>query len=430
MSAAQRPASATAQWVSLTGAVGFVIAAMATGTAEVPLALASILCALATAGPMIAFDLLVHRVHLRPSTGLRAEATALAPRRIALKLAGFYATIGLLALAYHVIPEYEHKRYEAFWAVVSLALPTILVGAVPYFAWVDRHQIEPRDRYWHMGSLLLGRLEDVDRAKLRQHALGWIIKGFYLPLMVSYFTNAVRNVWRIDHTTVFAHMPDLVTAVSRWSLALDLAFVVIGYTLTLRILDSHIRSSNPFMYGWVATLILYQPFWGLIGKRYFAYNDGSNWADWFGDHGALLTVWGIAIILSKAGWAWANISFGCRFSNLTNRGVLTSGPYRFTKHPSYVCKNVSWWLLSVPFLSQEGPVTAAVHCGALLGVNLLYVIRAHAEEQHLSEDPRYVSYALWMEEHGVFRFLGRALPALRYRPPDAGYTTTPDHHNG
>jgi hypothetical protein len=37
----------------------------------------------------------------------------------------------------------------------------------------------------------------------------------------------------------------------------------------------------------------------------------------------------------------------------------------------------------------------------------------------LSRDPDYVAYALWMERHGLFRFVGRLplLRALRYRPP-------------
>ena len=38
--------------------------------------------------------------------------------------------------------------------------------------------------------------------------------------------------------------------------------------------------------------------------------------------------------------------FSFRFSNLTHRGIITSGPYRFTKHPSYVSKNIAWSFVS------------------------------------------------------------------------------------
>jgi len=50
-------------------------------------------------------------------------------------------------------------------------------------------------------------------------------------------------------------------------------------------------------------------------------------------------------------------------------------------------------------------------------VNLVYYARARTEERHLSRDPTYVAYALWMNEHGLLRQLGRAIPVLRYRAP-------------
>ncbi len=116
-------------------------------------------------------------------------------------------------------------------------------------------------------------------------------------------------------------------------------------------------------------------------------------------------------------YALSAVVFGCRFSNLTHRGVLTNGPFRLTKHPAYVSKNISWWLISVPFVSNEGPVEAITMCVLLLGVNAIYFARAKTEERHLSWDPDYVAYALWIEENGIFRWVGRLLPFVRYRPP-------------
>ena len=50
----------------------------------------------------------------------------------------------------------------------------------------------------------------------------------------------------------------------------------------------------------------------------------------------------------------ATVAFGYRMSNMTYRGIITSGPYRFTKHPAYLGKVASWWLISLPFFSNEG----------------------------------------------------------------------------
>ena len=45
------------------------------------------------------------------------------------------------------------------------------------------------------------------------------------------------------------------------------------------------------------------------------------------------------------------------------------------------------------------------------------MLRARTEEKHLSRDPEYVAYALWMNEHGVLRFLNKLSPALKYKGP-------------
>ena len=111
--------------------------------------------------------------------------------------------------------------------------------------------------------------------------------------------------------------------------------------------------------------------------------------------------------------------FGARFSNLTHRGIITNGPYRWTKHPAYVVKNLSWWMISVPFMAQGAPDEVLRHCLLLLGLNGIYALRAKTEEWHLSRDADYVAYALWLEAHGMFRWI-RHLPVLchlAYRAP-------------
>ena len=50
-------------------------------------------------------------------------------------------------------------------------------------------------------------------------------------------------------------------------------------------------------------------------------------------------------------------------------------------------------------------------------VNLIYFFRAKTEERHLSRDPTYVSYALWINENGMLKWLGNIVPILRYRGP-------------
>ena len=95
--------------------------------------------------------------------------------------------------------------------------------------------------------------------------------------------------------------------------------------------------------------------------------------------------------------------FGIRFSNLTYRGVLTNGPYRYTRHPAYLSKNMFWWFSVMPFLVTSGSAVDAIrNTFFILVVNAIYYWRARTEEEHLlAEDPKYRAYYDWMEENGL-----------------------------
>jgi protein-S-isoprenylcysteine O-methyltransferase Ste14 len=73
----------------------------------------------------------------------------------------------------------------------------------------------------------------------------------------------------------------------------------------------------------------------------------------------------------------SSIAFGIRFSNLTHRGIITNGPYRYTRHPAYISKNLSWWLIAIPFIVVNDNDTASQQaCLMLFGMNAIYYMRA------------------------------------------------------
>jgi len=235
------------------------------------------------------------------------------------------------------------------------------------------------------------------------------VKVFFLAVMFSYlagniaFVSAHDPARALDNFRVFyVHLYNLIFTV-------DLAFVYAGYLLTLRILDSHIRSVDPTLLGWMAALACYRPFWDLIYTNYLHYDDNYAWGNWLWTNEAGYIVWGSAILFLLLVYVWATLPFGLRFSNLTHRGILTNGPYRFMKHPAYVSKNIAWWLICIPFISRNGPAEAFVNSLLLLAVNFIYAGRAWTEERHLSKDPVYVEYAAALESRSVFRRLFRAL---------------------
>jgi hypothetical protein len=202
------------------------------------------------------------------------------------------------------------------------------------------------------------------------------------------------------------------SATYRYLFLVDVVWASVGYLCTLRLFNCHIRSTEPTLKGWVVCIACYPPFWGLLYERYVTYDDQYYWGDYFtiGAYGDL--VWGSMIIALVIVYVWATVSFGARFSNLTNRGIITSGPYRFTKHPAYISKNISWWLISVPFIAHSDVLDSLKMCVLLLMVNGIYYLRAKTEEAHLSLDPAYVEYEQWMARHGPLARIGRAASKL------------------
>jgi protein-S-isoprenylcysteine O-methyltransferase Ste14 len=162
------------------------------------------------------------------------------------------------------------------------------------------------------------------------------------------------------------------------------------------------------MLGWAVALVCYDPFWSVIGNHYLNYETPYKWGAWLEQYPVLYVVWGSSILLLVFIYVWATISFGARFSNLTHRGIITNGPYRWTKHPAYVAKNLSWWMIAIPFIAGGTPMICLRNCLMLLGLNGIYFLRAKTEEWHLSRDPTYRSYADWIAEHGLFRWVNPA----------------------
>lgn len=93
------------------------------------------------------------------------------------------------------------------------------------------------------------------------------------------------------------------------------------------------------------------------------------------------------VILANALRIWAIFSLGVhwnvRIVDSTNRGVVTSGPYHWIRHPNYVAVFVELTLLP---LVQGAWITAA--CGAALHV-LVLQRRILLEEQVLMKNQNY-----------------------------------------
>ena len=240
------------------------------------------------------------------------------------------------------------------------------------------------------------------------------MKDFFLPLMFVYVTNDLTSMWAApllpapDFQHVFSRLIDLFYFI-------DVGIAAIAYALTFRLIDTHTRSVEPSVGGWVVCLICYPPIVD-VQAPYIQYElDKVYWGAVFAPWPWLYALWGSAILALVFVYAWSTVAFGLRFSNLTHRGIITSGPYRWARHPAYLSKNLSWWLISVPFVATAGWGVAALSCAMLGAVNLIYYMRAKTEERHLGADPVYRHYSDFIGAHGLGaqarRLLARLTPA-------------------
>ncbi len=342
-----------------------------------------------------------------------AMVQPLSVERVWVRCCGVLSTFTLVAILYWLLPEYHSEFYEPFWQFLTTLAPLALLIPV-YLTWADRRFGGEDDEYFEFGNLVLHGWAKVDRDVIQRHLLGWLVKAFFLPLMVV-FLDKELNAFYLALQDSASGPQHRFLILYHMSYTADLLFAVVGYTVMMRLFDTQLRSVEPTVGGWVVALICYMPFYSVIGSSYLPYGDNVNWDNLLKPWPAVHFAWGILIVCCTLTYGLSTAAFGLRFSNLTNRGIITDGPYRFTKHPAYLSKNLSWWLISVPMFSELGWPAAIRNCCLLGATNLVYFARARTEERHLSRDPAYVAYALWINEHGIFRQLSKWLPFIRYR---------------
>ncbi|WP_260583927.1 methyltransferase family protein [Sphingopyxis sp. PET50] len=387
---------------------------------------------LACAIPMVLWSVFVDKVHRNPSTGI--DWAQRRPWRETLdisltKLTGLWATWAMIALTYATMRYYWEGQYEFSMELLERVAPWLLLISVPYMLWLDRRLIEPRDGCYQFGRWLVAPKkreggQPVDGRAIGHHFRAWGVKGFFTAFMLSIVPGNFASLVTVEMSEVLAnpYMTGL------WAINLlylvDVHIATVGYILTARPLDSHIRTANPYGMAWVAALICYPPFILMNGGPLDYQVNGSDWGYWLEGHDTLMILWGVALVGLTAVYSWATMAFGIRFSNLTHRGVLTHGPYRFTRHPAYLSKNLSWWVGALPFLVTDGGWTEGLRNTVLLGlVSGVYYWRAKTEEKHLLADPAYQAYWNWAQENAVIprlfaKISGRKRPLIRLEPDE------------
>lgn len=397
------PKSVVAAWQGWTGLIGLGIALAVQRSLRLSPGDAVLLIIILTAVPIVAWESThaLRKRRLRPRDGDHY-------RRVGFKLAALVQTWIVIAGVYWLVPFYADGPGALLLGIVSRPYVwPILLAIVPlYISLEDRTSAYPQDVLYRIGRRVAGLDAPLDNDEIREYLMGWAIKAFFLPIMISGCIDNIR--WWTDYApkqygyfVVYEFLYSLLYFI-------DVVFASAGYIFALKLFDTQIRTSQPKLLGWIAALICYPPFWPGVSNTIFAYNpDGREWGQFFGHTPVLSHAWAFVMIVLVGIYAASTIQFGIRFSNLTNRGIITNGTYRWMKHPAYVSKNISWWMLSVPFLYHTGYLQSIRACALLLALNFIYVLRAKTEESHLSEEPAYREYLTFMAERSLYAVVRR-----------------------
>ncbi len=241
----------------------------------------------------------------------------------------------------------------------------------------------------------------------KKNILGFLVKLFFAPIMtVFFFDNFYHLINNINYISTglvadiqsgnYSHRRlnlDLSNIVPTIIFSIDVALAWCGYLVSSRWLDNQTKSTEPTFIGWMACLLSYPPFraipawlFTMPGEKMYLQLP-EQW---------LVTLLAILMIVSYSLYMLPTIFFGVRFSNLTNRGIIRTGPFAYVRHPAYAAKNIAWWFVGLPVAIYSGlnygVVTMLLMLFGLIFMTGIYYLRAITEEKHLAIDPYYQAY--------------------------------------
>ena len=230
-----------------------------------------------------------------------------------------------------------------------------------------------------------------------------LLKAFFAPLMVAWLLSHMTHM--IDNGVYLATHLELLQkdflAVFNYRgfwflfqliLSLDVFFFTIGYLVELPGLKNQIRSVDPTLFGWAVALACYPPFVSLTGTI-LAW-EPVDFPQF--ETPAVHIMVNFLLLGLMAIYTSASVALNFKASNLTHRGIIATGPYRFIRHPAYICKNMAWWIGSIPAVIagfQTSLWSALLVLSSVGGWTLIYTLRALTEEDHLRKiDDEYDRY--------------------------------------
>lgn len=312
----------------------------------------------------------------------------------------------LVLLLFSVVMEYSFSSWSAnpFNPDFLVMLPVLLLLTPWYVRWAEAAMPSGCDGYARLGQVILGK-RSWRWHEQKQLLLAWLVKLFFIPLMYSWLMIATENLllfnWSMSPGSI-------IEGLFNYGLAADLLIATTGYIFASRLLSNQVISTDNTWSGWLVCLLCYPPLFSIFQAVKQQTND-LVWTNWLQPDQVLYWFWAAAVTSTWLVYWLSTLHFGLRFANLSWRGLIDTGPYRFVKHPAYLSKNLYWWLYLVPFYGVTSGYELWRNLLGLTFVSLVYYLRAYTEERHLMQFPEYRDYADRIRQNGLVSRCKRVL---------------------
>jgi len=312
--------------------------------------------------------------------------------------------VSLFWFLYNTHPYYRNPDFENARRLINSTYVIFSILAIPYTWFTLKFNYRFKDDFKdptiiffvllkRIGLMMATRdpkqISGLFKVKrFNNFCLTCLVKGFFLPIMAMFMFHHCVNVQNLMFKV---STPMDGVQLANWFLDLlynmlfivDTGIALVGYGLELKWLNNKTKSVEPTGFGWAVALMCYPPFNG-VSSNYFPLQSRPELYIEFTPEQMIFIR--IIIVLLYGVFVWGTIALGVRFSNLSNKGIVDRGPYRYIRHPAYASKNIAWWFEHLQYMKGYQNVLW------LICWNIVYTLRAITEERHLRKDPEYRAY--------------------------------------
>jgi protein-S-isoprenylcysteine O-methyltransferase Ste14 len=341
------------------------------------------------------------------------------------KYIGFLGIIFSFYFLWWLAPIYESTYHIPLYLASKYVLPFVLIFGFLLIFYTEKKLGFEKDYLYYFGKIFSGKFKEInfkdEKTKdiIKQGVFASFVKFFFLPMnfctavaVLSLFRGYENNIPNLSAQYLYFNIDQII-------FFFLLIAIIPGYLFSSKLLNTHIRKVDTTWTGWIVTLAYYTPLNAVIFNQWFKYKNDiisgqENYYTIFSNFPIILYGIIFILILMAIIHYWAEAILGIRASNLTNRGVIVSGPFAFSKHPIYLSKNIGFFLIALPFLSGNN---FAESLGFTIAFGIFafgFYLRCHVEERLFASDETYVKYALEMDKKGALSFLNKYFPMLSF----------------